>query len=469
MSNIGTVRLESLRMKNFKNVRNGEIFFSEQKKVSRGDIDEDDFSSILGVYGQNGSGKTTCLNALRLIQIIFSGASIPFYFNEYISNGCNELSVGADFLIKREDVYYYVIYDITISAENINASGVPSKILKISEEKLSYYKIDNQKKKNNIYSFNKEKGVAPVFLDKMESKDSAIYSYTTSFESDTSISPNGMVSTIFSPKLVALVSKNKEKLDDYSKILFDLRFFVIARLAIYSINYFNENEKVGIRFRLKEEYMKNELVASLGDIFVPFSINNLPKENYLVFKKNIDRINKVLPSIIPDYKVDIIEANELNKFSDKDVVSFTLMSNRNGVKVPLIHESNGIKKIISILSGLIDAYNHEGCLMAIDELDSGIFEYLLGEIVYAFENFGSGQLLFTSHNMRVLEKLNYKNIMFTTTDKENAFIQLSSIKENNNLRDLYYKYIANGYKGDVKLYDMVKTEEMISKLFVEEE
>ena len=66
MDESGIVRLESLRMKNFKNIKSGEIFYSEQKKVSRGDIDEDGFSNILGLYGQNGSGKTTCLNALRL-------------------------------------------------------------------------------------------------------------------------------------------------------------------------------------------------------------------------------------------------------------------------------------------------------------------------------------------------------------------------------------------------------------------
>ena len=280
----------------------------------------------------------------------------------------------------------------------------------------------------------------------------------------------GLFSTIFNPKLISLVNQNdKDSVSDYLNILYNLRNFAINNLAIYTINYFNENSQVGIRFRIKEQGLNTDIKIPSRDIFVPFSINNLPKDSYLLFKKNIDRINKVLPSIIPNYKVDIMEANNVHQLSGKDVISFILMSNKNGIKVPLIHESNGIKKIISILSGFIDAYNHEGCLMAIDELDSGIFEYLLGEIVYTFDKFGSGQLLFTSHNMRILEKLNYKNIMFTTTDKENAFIQLSSIKENNNLRDLYYRYIANGYKDNLKLYDMVKTEDLITNLYMKDD
>lgn len=469
MEKNGIVRLEALRMKRFKNVINGEIYFAEKKKVERGEIDEDDFSNILGLYGQNGSGKTTSLNVLRFIQLLFSGMNIPNFYSDYISNGYNDFSVGADFLIRYNEFCYYVVYDITIGKKNIkNPLGAGMNAIEIKEEKLSYYKINGQKKKTNIYSFAENK-VMKSFLEKLESKDSSIYSYTTEFESNTLINPNGMFSTIFNPKLVGIVMKNKEQFADYSKILNDLRLFAITKMAIYTISYFNENEKFGIRFRVKEETFENGMIGTCGDMFIPFSINNLTKENYLLFKKNIDRINKVLPSIIPSYKVEIIDAYKIQNLSNQDVVSFTLMSNKNGVKVPLIYESNGIKKIISILSGFIDAYNHEGCLMAIDELDSGIFEYLLGEIVYAFENFGNGQLLFTSHNMRVLEKLNYKNIMFTTTNDDNKFIQLSSIKENNNLRDLYYRYITNGYKDNLKLYDMVKTEELIAKLIIEED
>ena len=120
---------------------------------------------------------------------------------------------------------------------------------------------------------------------------------------------------------------------------------------------------------------------------------------------------------------DIAVVNEV----DSDYVSFVIAGKKNGHVIPLIHESNGIKKIISILSGLIEAYSNEGCLIAIDEIDSGVFEYLLGELIYAFDNFSNGQLMFTSHNLRILEKINYKSIFFTATNPKEVFIQLSKI------------------------------------------
>ena len=45
------------------------------------------------------------------------------------------------------------------------------------------------------------------------------------------------------------------------------------------------------------------------------------------------------------------------------------------------YESEGIKRIISLLNYLIALYNYPQICLVVDELDSGIFEYLLGEIL----------------------------------------------------------------------------------------
>ena len=55
------------------------------------------------------------------------------------------------------------------------------------------------------------------------------------------------------------------------------------------------------------------------------------------------------------------------------------------------YESEGIKKIVSILQLLIVVYNNDSITVAIDELDSGIFEYLLGEILRIISEKGNGQ------------------------------------------------------------------------------
>lgn len=457
MSKIGVVRLESLKINNIKNIEEGEIFFPEKKKIQRGEINEDDFKNVLGIYGQNGSGKTGLLDALRLVQTMLSGVCLNPYFGEFLMIGKNTFGVTADFLIKINQKYYYSIYEVEI--ERFESR------MRIISEKLSY----KREKDNNCISFkyNLSTGINKSFLDMLDGNASNIYRYISKIESDGFINNINICSTIFNPKLYDfVVKKNKNSLGVYSDIVRSLRIFGMSRLSIYSISYFNENDNIGIRFRYKEENEvenKDDVFINCHDIFVPFNTTSLPTKQFLEFEKTIQKINKVLPSIIPNFVVEIKENKQLNRYNKESKI-FLLIGKKNDIEIPLQLESNGIKKIISILSGLIEAYTNEGCLMAIDEIDSGVFEYLLGEIVYAFDNFSNGQLIFTSHNMRILEKINYKNIFFTTTDNKNVFIQLKNVKENNNLRDLYYKYLANGDQYGNKLFDSVKTEELIANL-----
>ena len=455
------VRLESLRFQNLKNVNNGELFFSERKELERGEYDEEKrLSSVLGIYGQNGSGKTTALNALRLIQNLLGGSYINPIFSGYINVNETELSVGADFFVKTAKGNYYVYYDIEIHKND-------NQTLDIANERLSYFKYGEGERKNNFYEFVAPSEIKKSFAEKLSQNDKAIYQYLCS--NDTSGSKNGgfAFSSIFNPKTLNIIANNKANMDDFAVIVGALFNFAKNNLAIYAINYFNKNENVGIRFRVKDQIRGADTV---GDIFVPFTPSALESVAFSVFEKIIAKINKVMPAIIPGYAISITKTNNPQFQKLTNMVEFFLTSKRgDGKPIALLYESNGIKKIISILSGLIDAYSHEGTLMAIDEIDSGIFEYLLGEIVYSFENFGKGQLMFTSHNMRVLEKVNYKNIFFTTTDHKKAFTQLTNIRNSNNLRDMYYRLIANGCEGDTKLYDMVKTEELIGSLFVDGE
>jgi hypothetical protein len=82
--------------------------------------------------------------------------------------------------------------------------------------------------------------------------------------------------------------------------------------------------------------------------------------------------------------------------------------------------------------------------LAIDELDAGIFEYLLGEMLKIIEESGKGQLIFTSHNLRPLEAISKTSIVVTTTNPKNRYFRLTNVKTNNNLRDFYYHDIVLG-------------------------
>ena len=63
-----------------------------------------------------------------------------------------------------------------------------------------------------------------------------------------------------------------------------------------------------------------------------------------------------------------------------------------------------------------------------------------------------GQLIFTSHNLRILEMLDSKNIVCSTTNPYNRYIRLVGIEKNHNKRDFYIRAITLGGQKE-ELYD----------------
>lgn len=184
---------------------------------------------------------------------------------------------------------------------------------------------------------------------------------------------------------------------------------------------------------------------STGSILVNLNGPSLIPEDALpIVRKVVKSMNIVLERIVPNLTIDIKDLG--TQLSTNGIVgsSIQLVSNKNDKEIPLQYESDGIKKLISVLQLLIVIYNKSSITVAIDELDSGIFEYLLGEILRIISEKGKGQLIFTSHNLRPLETLDKGFIAFTTTNPLNRYIRMSNVKATNNLRDFYYRDIVLG-------------------------
>ena len=75
------VRIQKIELENFKNVEKGCIEFKSNPK------DEENYNpkaEIIGIYGQNGSGKTALVNACDFIKKIMEGQSLPLDTFNYI-------------------------------------------------------------------------------------------------------------------------------------------------------------------------------------------------------------------------------------------------------------------------------------------------------------------------------------------------------------------------------------------------
>lgn len=60
------------------------------------------------------------------------------------------------------------------------------------------------------------------------------------------------------------------------------------------------------------------------------------------------------------------------------------------------------------------------------------------------------QLIFTSYNLRFLEKLltDRDFVAFTTTNPNNRYIRFTNVRDTNNLRDFYFRDIVLGEQSE---------------------
>ena len=75
------IRIEEIEIENFKNTKYG-ILELENKRSNYS-------SSILGLYGQNGSGKTALIDALKSLKYALCGRSMPEKFGDYVNVDAN--------------------------------------------------------------------------------------------------------------------------------------------------------------------------------------------------------------------------------------------------------------------------------------------------------------------------------------------------------------------------------------------
>ena len=100
------VRIESITIENFKNVAQGTIDFGNKRKEYK--------ASILGLYGQNGSGKTALIDAIQLLKIALCGHSMPHKYADYVNVDADYATLKYKFIIQHAEEIYHVWYQFCI-------------------------------------------------------------------------------------------------------------------------------------------------------------------------------------------------------------------------------------------------------------------------------------------------------------------------------------------------------------------
>ena len=112
-----TVRLKKVDIYNFKNVEYGHLDFESPKGTY--------FANILGLYGQNGSGKTALIEAISLLKSALTGHSISSVASNYINVDSAFAKLKFEFQIcsKEQDAITTAIYEFCIRREMQNTES----------------------------------------------------------------------------------------------------------------------------------------------------------------------------------------------------------------------------------------------------------------------------------------------------------------------------------------------------------
>lgn len=455
-----TVRIQKIELDNFKSVSHGEILFNCGRKV----IPQDTEADILGIYGQNGSGKTSVIEAIAILKKVMSGESVPPRYSECISQGSKYATLSFTFDLQyptanpfaRSIVYTFKMEAVPNEKEEEHeesrttiSSLFPNKV-RVFDEVISASGVFNGeqlKKQDILVTLSGNYPIGPIRKIAQyvgEDKDAVIVDLEVNKRSAAKDSK----SFIFMNETFDIFRQRSNN-SEYYQILFELKYYAI--LYLYAVD--TRTSGIGAVLSVPLNTRRGVLGLNL------MGISRMSQPIFEDLEYLVSGINMVLPALVTNLKLELDHDDVI--IEGKKGQEVKLFSKRNDITLPLRDESAGIIKLISVLSLIIAAFNDRSITVAVDELDAGIYEYLLGEILSGLELYGKGQFIFTSHNLRPLEVLKKESIVFTTANPENRYIRLKGVGRTNNLRSLYLREIL-GNDQDEQIYDAAKRQRMIA-------
>lgn len=452
MDNKYNVRLMRTEIHNFKNVNYGEVTYMNYASInSNAAITKTD---VVGIYGQNGSGKTALVEALDILRMIIMGIPVPYDVYAGILPKDALAQMVTDFFVEKGNDKYKVSYSVDLRVDEKTKSIQPF------SEKLVYWTRGFSWKSerdlefcNTCYDNN----------DLLENQNMSVKSehmsnlvnipFLTNMQNLALICAQKNISVFFNAHVRNNVIKLQEdpEINSFRNIIMGIMQFGLVNMNVIKVNQLgtiNNNQIIPINVHRETE---SEIMQGIIPLYI-VGVSEIPIDDYEQVQLAINAINIAMKSIVPNLQIELRRKMEIERADGKMAIQVEVYSNRDGKAFPIRYESEGIKRIVSILNYLISVFNNPGICLVVDELDSGIFEYLLGEMLGLMHREMKGQLIFTSHNLRVLEKLDSKNIVCSTVNPDNRYIRLIGIEKNNNKRDFYIRAITVGGQKE-SLYD----------------
>lgn len=399
-----------------------EIRLDFYKKIVNQKFDADKYR-IKAIYGENGSGKSAIITAVKIFQDIICNS-------QYLSESKNQKLL--DELINKKTQHYKFKCEFLCRLEKDNIIFAYELQLKKNESGLYEIVYEKLSERSGNYSNSRYKSIYEVSNGKLIFVNAQNENYSMIKKMTYNLLGKSSFLNIY---FFNFNNFNKDTVTDSTRIY--VRVCICMVLAFIIKVYLDEEDKHELYFikkvfseRIKNDnnYISENVLEIMDSLSVTDSI--IPKNNFDIY---VEKINN-LTAFLRIFKHDL-KSIEIDKKDDGDNYRCDLNLNYGDYLINKEFESTGIKKLIKLYD-CFDAASKYG-IVFIDEMDSNLNDVYLCKIIEYFMYYGKGQLCFTTHNldpMSVLKENKY-SIDFLSSDNK----LVSWVSKGNATPDNYFK------------------------------
>lgn len=409
--------LLNISVSGIKNINN-EICLNFYKKTVDKNFNPDKYR-IKAIYGENGSGKSAIITAVKIFQDLLinynylNESKNQNFLDEIVNKTTHIFKFKVEFLSNLDPKKTIYNYSVCIAK---NQKG----LYEIQSETL---KCKNGNYPNNNYKliFHSENGEL-LFVNCSDKEKKIIEKKSSNLLSSRSFIYLYIIDICDKIKFVHNTFNNvslfyEDKVDNI--FLADL---IATLILVLSIRVFvgedDQHEMYFLQKKLNDNALdkQNLLDEIFGnkDCFSPFlNINNafINKKYFKLYKKKVNQLTRFIKIFKPTLKSIDIDVKE-----NDDLYICNLNLNYGNYSINKEFESTGIKKLIMLFDCFLSASTNG--IVFIDEMDSNLNDIYLCKLIEYFMYYGKGQLCFTTHNLDPMSVLkeNKNSIDFLSSD-----------------------------------------------------
>ena len=212
----------------------------------------------------------------------------------------------------------------------------------------------------------------------------------------------------------------------------------------------------------------NSLLES--DVGVEKPVNILTDLEYGKIKKNneklLNKTERIIRNFFTQAYADIKDIYYEKRIEGEELVYELFVKKMIGEKIRTIkfsRESAGTRHILDIIHSLLGVFC--GVTVVYDEIDNGIHDLLLKNILESMIEDITGQLIITTHNTYLLETIDIKSVYLITVDylgnkDAKCLDKYPRIQNTNNPRIMYLK----GLFGGIPIVDTLDYDTILNEL-----